>query len=196
VAPYKFRIISGYRRYAACAYLKWETIPAIVHKLPLQLEELRFLNLIENINRQDLTSDEIAEVIRQLGSEGFTYKEIGIKLHKTTAWVRTYSLLNELSPRAAKLAIKNLLSQSAIEYVSAYPKDKQEALIRDKFTRPDRHLAKPVRSRKELREMAAYLHKINQPAEIRAISWMLNHLTTDQFLGSINESSSNVPNSI
>lgn len=82
----RFLIVHGERRWRAAQSLGWETIPAIVRDL--DPDEARWLSLIENIQRQDLTPIEEAEAyqahlsIRDIAA-GLTQEQLARKIGKT-----------------------------------------------------------------------------------------------------------------
>lgn len=73
----KYIIITGERRYRACKKIKRKTIPCIV-RTDLSKKEVRTLQLIENLQRENLTTVEIARGLQAI-------KESGIKKQQEIA---------------------------------------------------------------------------------------------------------------
>ena len=72
--PAQYVIIAGERRWRASGLLGWETIPAIVLDVPeLKAKELQ---LLENINRQDLTPLEEAEGYQAMVNMGYSIEAV------------------------------------------------------------------------------------------------------------------------
>lgn len=70
----EYRLVAGYRRYLACCTAKLRRIPCIVHQTQ---SRPGLINLIENLQRDDLTYFEQAYAIRQLTMDySMTQREI------------------------------------------------------------------------------------------------------------------------
>lgn len=91
VAPYegeyKYQLICGFRRFTACKHLGWEEIPATVTEKITQ-NELRTLNLIENLERKDLNFQEEAYNVDRMRLMGYNLEEIAEQLNRTPWWVK------------------------------------------------------------------------------------------------------------
>jgi ParB family chromosome partitioning protein len=81
-----YKIIAGERRYQAALLLKLEKIPCIVRDYnPKRIPELA---LIENIQREDLTSIEAAFAIKALIDQyGYKHNEIANKIGKSRTYI-------------------------------------------------------------------------------------------------------------
>jgi ParB family chromosome partitioning protein len=88
-----FRVVAGYRRYVAHVVNRAETIKCII-KEGLSEDDARFLNLAENLNREDLNIMQEAKVIKGLLERGHTQEEIKTRLNCSRMWVqvRQYAL--------------------------------------------------------------------------------------------------------
>ena len=94
----KFQIISGERRFRAAKHLKLETVPAYIINVKNDDDMLK-LALIENIQRQDLSSIEEAEGYAILkGKYGFTEKNISLKVGKSRPTISNKLRLIKLPP--------------------------------------------------------------------------------------------------
>ena len=88
-----FEIISGERRFRACKFLKWKTVPCIVRK------KSKFESLAENFCRDDLNVVEKAEAIDKMlvADFGLNYRRMLIRLknNDATDWTDKEYELNE-----------------------------------------------------------------------------------------------------
>jgi ParB family chromosome partitioning protein len=83
----RFFLVCGARRLQAARLLGWKTIRAEV--LYLAAAEARWLTLVENIQRENLTPIEEAEAYRRLLGEGVTQQELGRRIGKTQSYLAT-----------------------------------------------------------------------------------------------------------
>ncbi|WP_047685954.1 MULTISPECIES: ParB/RepB/Spo0J family partition protein [Xenorhabdus] len=92
----KFVIQKGERRWRACKHAGIETIDLVVNdKVQNNLDETAG-ELIENIQRDDLTPVEIAEALNLFIEEGWKQKDIADRLGKNTTFVSTHLSLLKL----------------------------------------------------------------------------------------------------
>lgn len=84
--PYKWQVIMGHRRHKAFEVLKKETIPCIINN-DLSEIEARTANLVENLERKDLTIMQEAKGIQVLMNSGLTLKDIARRVNKSISWV-------------------------------------------------------------------------------------------------------------
>ena len=83
----RFTIVHGERRWRAATSLDWETIPADVRTLAP--EEARWISLVENIQRADLSPIEEARAYQERLATGLTQEQLGQRLGKTQSHVAT-----------------------------------------------------------------------------------------------------------
>jgi len=106
-----YMIIAGERRYRAARIAKLEEVPVIVKEYT-EMEILQ-VALIENIQRQDLTSIEEANCYKRLMDDFFfSADDIATKLGKNKHSVISSLHLLELTPRAQELAAEGRLTAS------------------------------------------------------------------------------------
>ena len=106
----KYTIIAGERRWRAARLAELTEIPAIVRTFSKQ-ESLE-IALIENIQRQDLNTIELAQAYAYLGSEfSLTQEEIASKVGKNRSSVANIMRLLKLSPY-----VQDKVSDGAISY--------------------------------------------------------------------------------
>lgn len=137
----KHELISGRRRFKACTeILKWDYIPVVLGSVDgSELNRIQD-QLIENIQREDLTDSELADSILELKKQtGKTNLELSKILFKTESWVRDKinhaeiktSIKGEGSSTNLPLNKNELddLPSSFYKEVSALPKNSQAKLL-------------------------------------------------------------------
>ncbi|MGM9760257.1 MAG: ParB/RepB/Spo0J family partition protein [Parabacteroides sp.] len=103
--PDKYMIISGERRYRACQMAGLETIPAYIKTAAD--ENVVEMALIENIQREDLNSIEIALAYQKLiDSYGLTQEQLSDRVGKKRATIANYLRLLKL-PAEIQMGLKN-----------------------------------------------------------------------------------------
>lgn len=101
----KYEIIAGERRFRAIQTLKWEKVPAIVRKM--SDSEAASMAVIENLQREELTSIEEAEAYqRLLDLNHLTQAELANELGKSQSFIANKLRLLKLS-RPVQQAILN-----------------------------------------------------------------------------------------
>jgi len=149
VAPNRYQIISGERRYRAALLAGLDEIPAI--EFEADDKETLEIALIENIQRKDLTPFEEAEALHSLAERcGYTHEDLAGRLGKSRTSV-TESLALTAIPdsvrdlcRLADISSKSLL----LQVVRQNTPEKMTALIETITSRGGA-------TRQQLREAAA-----------------------------------------
>lgn len=101
----KYEIIAGERRFRAVKYLGWEEIPAIVKEMNDQ--ETASMAVIENLQREELTSIEEAEAYQRLiDLNRMTQAQLAEQLGKSQSFIANKIRLLKLS-RPVQQAILN-----------------------------------------------------------------------------------------
>lgn len=83
----RFFIVHGERRWRAAQLLGWESIPAEVRDI--SQDEGRWLALVENVQRADLSPIEEAQAYQARLSEGLTQEQLGQRIGKTQSYIAT-----------------------------------------------------------------------------------------------------------
>jgi len=76
----EYVLIFGFRRLEACKKLGWKTIPAVVEEEP-SFSDLLIINAVENIQRKDVTPEELGRIVLKLEELGLSMSEIAIRLN-------------------------------------------------------------------------------------------------------------------
>ena len=85
VAGERFMLVHGERRWRAVSQLGWQTIPAEVRDLTI--DESRWLALVENVQRADLSPLEEARAFRARLDEGLTQAELARRIGKSQSYI-------------------------------------------------------------------------------------------------------------
>ena len=125
-------IIAGERRYRAARKAKLTEIPVII-KDYTEMETLQ-VALIENIQRQDLTSIEEATCYKRLMDDFFfSADDVAGKLGKNKHAVLNALNLLELTPRAQQLAAEGKLTASHAKVLLSVEDDELQGLFAQKI---------------------------------------------------------------
>lgn len=85
---YKYRVVMGHRRFSAFQIMGRATIPAVV-RADLSDLQARTLNLIENLERKQLTIMQEARAIQKFLVAGVTQDEVARLINQSRGWVQT-----------------------------------------------------------------------------------------------------------
>ena len=84
----RFGLVVGHRRFAAIDGLGWGTIDAKILPSSINLQNAKVLNLIENVQREDLSTYDAAQSCRELHERyGMTHAQIAQSLGKSKSYV-------------------------------------------------------------------------------------------------------------
>jgi ParB/RepB/Spo0J family partition protein len=109
----KFRIVAGYRRYAAHQLNQATTIRSLV-KNEISDLDARLMNLSENTQRENLNILQEANAIQHFVLAGWTEQQIATRLGKSRGWVQVRGMLLQLPNEIQAEAEVGLVSQEAI----------------------------------------------------------------------------------
>ena len=121
-------IVAGERRYRACKALGWASIPVIID----EIKHPKAVQLVENLQREDLTALEEAQAIKSLLEEhGHTQKMVARLLNKSPSYVSERLALLSLPTAIQELVIAGELSFSHAKLLKQAPAEEQEQLAKD-----------------------------------------------------------------
>ena len=124
VAPNRYQIISGERRYRAATIAGLDEIPAI--ELDVDDKEQLEIALIENIQRKDLTPFEEAEGLFILQEKfGYTHERISQVIGKSRTTVTETLLINDIPDRIRAMCREAGISNKSILVQIARAGDEQ-----------------------------------------------------------------------
>lgn len=118
--PYRYKIVVGHRRHAACKRLKMTEIPANVME-NLSEDTARSLNLKENLERKDLNMLQEARAIQWFRDRGLQLREVAKRAGKSTGWVTSRYMILDLEPEIQMEIAAGLLTQAQIEGLHLIP---------------------------------------------------------------------------
>ncbi|EJE6498589.1 ParB/RepB/Spo0J family partition protein [Salmonella enterica] len=107
----RYQIVHGHRRYRAHKLIEATTIEAVVTDRQGAVSQL-----VDNLQREDLTPAEVVGGIRDLLADGLKQTEIAQQLGKSKAWVSKHAALTELADVAPEL--QDLLDSERIRDAS------------------------------------------------------------------------------
>ena len=102
-----YRLVAGHRRFAAVQLLKLETIAAIVRDFGANA---RTVQLVENMQREDLSAIDVADAIAELVAGGASLDAVADNVGKSQNWVRKHLALLKGEPKVVTAIRRNGLS--------------------------------------------------------------------------------------
>ena len=185
----RYRLLAGHRRFkAVTAFLKWETIPAIIRH-NLTEHQARILNLTENLERKDLNILEEANSINRLYRPRVTIREIASELKRPMKWVRIRRILIKLPDKVKKLAAAGLLSAANIDDINRVDSEFQSQRA-NSIVLAKRHRRKVKQARRatqlrktkaEISQMLAVLMDVGMEGLApRLLSWAAGYTSDEE----------------
>lgn len=141
-------ILTGERRYRACKLAGLDNISCIVHEEQLSENEIRFLQLIENLQRQNLSTLETARAFDNLMSEGMKKRQIAINLGISEATVSKYT---------------SILSKMPDDWLKAIEETKKDVTLNDLY-----EIAKEANKTKKAMIYKKLLENLGKQVEMEA----------------------------
>lgn len=128
----RYLLVHGERRWRAAGRLGWQTIPAEVRDL--DPDQARWLALVENIQRADLSPIDEARAYQTALSEGLTQTALGQKVGKSQSYIaqklRLLTLPEPLQFYLDRLAISEGHARQLLRLRSFYGPDLQAGINR------------------------------------------------------------------
>ncbi len=155
----EFEVVVGERRYRASQQAGLETIPAIVRQFGD--DEVVQLNLIENIQREELSAVEKGRVCKYLlenctekyPSQAAVAKKIGVSSDAVSLWLRTVEVVPlEAQKYVAPSAVSGEVPEGKIDYLTA--------------VRVGRSVQEPERRVEVIRQLAEKHMPVKERAEV------------------------------
>lgn len=166
----KFRLVAGYRRMAAIRGLGWTEVPGILRD-EVDEDQIRAINLIENLERSDLNILQEAKAVEYYIKKGYRPEKICDLLKQSRPWLQVRVDLLALEPEIQAEAATGLLTQQQI-------KD-----IKNLGTKEERFDAvKTIKNRKLLGDKNIKVGKVRfnpnskKRRDPHQIGWILEHL--------------------
>ena len=119
-----FEVVVGERRYRAAQQAGLDEVPVIVREY--SDDEVMEINLVENVQREDLSAVEKAKLCQELRSRypdkyvgwDIIATRIGVEVDTVRAWVRTLNLPEEIQDKIAARELKRV-PEGKIDYRTA-----------------------------------------------------------------------------
>ncbi len=167
-------LVAGERRLRAAKAAGLATVPAIVRELSDQ--EARTVQLVENLQREDLTPLEEARGYRDLLELGLSQREVGERVGRTQAHVSNLVRLLDLPSKAQEaVAAGKLTAHHARAFLplAAYPKILgpvlEEVLLDEPDPAEDLERGLPWMIRRAVGDQARPLRKADYPGQPGAL---------------------------
>lgn len=115
-----WRLVAGFRRVAAAKVAGLKSVP--VRILELTPESTAEVQLVENLQREDLSPIEEAKALKSLlAATGLTQEQVGKKIGKSQSYVANRIRLLALPQKGAELLASGKISPSAAEHLVKLP---------------------------------------------------------------------------
>lgn len=141
-------ILTGERRYRACKMAGLDNISCIIHEEQLSENEIRFLQLIENLQRQNLSTLETARAFDNLMNEGMKKRQIAINLGISESTVSKYT---------------SILSKMPDDWLKAIEETKKDVTLNDLY-----EIAKETNKTKKAMSYKKLLENLGKQIEMEA----------------------------
>lgn len=105
----RFVIVHGERRFRASQSLGWSTLPAEVRDL--DVETARWMALVENIQRADLSPIEEAQAYAAALATGVTQLQLGKRIGKTQSYIAQKLRLLKMAPEVQEALAAGTISE-------------------------------------------------------------------------------------
>ncbi len=129
IAPQKYELIAGERRWRATQLAGLDTIPALVRKL--SDETALAMALIENIQREDLNAMEEAIALHRLQTEfELTQQEVATAVGKSRSTIANFLRLMSLPKETQVLLERGDIEMGHAKALLGLPQDQQAAAAR------------------------------------------------------------------
>ena len=177
----RFVLTSGLRRLTAALLLRWQTIPAFVRNV--SADDAYVLDLIENLQRQDLSPEEEADALGQLiRTRGWTLQQVAETVKRSVAYVSKRIRLFEDPLLRAAVSTRGMPVSTAEELLAVEPERRARLIEQALAQRWDQVRARDVlrglepegnleagQSRAQVEQLAEISHE-RPPRDVRGPS--------------------------
>lgn len=84
----KYVVLAGERRYRAAKKLNWKTIRCTIVSEPETEERRVIIQLVENLQRENLSPEEVEQGVAKLMESGLSLEDVALKLHKSVKYIK------------------------------------------------------------------------------------------------------------
>lgn len=181
---YKYHLICGHRRLAACKFLSWPTITSSL-RIGLSERQIQRMNLLENLERVDLNLIEEAKSIDKLFGLHRTDQSIATELNKPLKWVSVRRKVLTLPKFVIQATASGRLSARDLQAIIAHPDPASiaEDLIAAGLTKRKHRIlyrGKQTKNKAEVKAMIAMLLDEGfNPNFLRPLGWAIGEVDDD-----------------
>lgn len=193
---FKYKLIAGFRRTLAMQQLQRETIPATVMDVQDETEQ-RFINLSENLNREDLTVLEEARALKPLFDQGLSDAVImeRLSIKRGYCQIRRYLLSlppdTQLEVEAGKLTqsdvrdlytvLKNEGKNAMYSFAKACKSAREKGGRKKPQVKSGKKSSKRKRERAEIFQMQDYLRVVfGNGFPTRILAWAAGEIADEE----------------
>lgn len=127
----KYRLVAGYRRCAAAKRAGLIAVPAIVQldgSKGVSQNEIREIQLVENVQRKDLSPLEEAKAFASIVDSGVTQAELAKRVGKSQPYVANRIRLLDLPEKPASMLASGQISPAIAEKILKLPPEEKGAI--------------------------------------------------------------------
>jgi ParB/RepB/Spo0J family partition protein len=125
----RFHLTSGLRRFNAAQLLNWSTIPAFVRNV--DGDQAYLVDLVENLQREDLTPEEEADALGELiRARGWTLEQVAAGIKRSVGYVSKRVRVFEDPALRAAVTQRGLAVSTAEELLGFEPDQRPAAVER------------------------------------------------------------------
>jgi ParB family chromosome partitioning protein len=168
-------LIAGERRFRASKLAKLKTIRAIV--LPSDEQKMRQFALIENIQREELNSVELAVAYNELIKlHEITHDQLATMIHKSRAHITNTLRLLQLSQKTQKALIEKKISAGHAKVLVGLDEKEQQVMVNSIIGQKlsVRDVESMIKSRKSTEEKEHILDENEELLELTEVKRVLN----------------------
>lgn len=196
---FQYRLVVGHRRFTATSQLLSRKTIAVQIREGMTDKQARVLNLVENLERKDITLLDEAKAIHAIFPPGTPWRTMAKETSKSDYWCRVRWLIPTLSEEIQQDCAAGRLTVADVAMILAGD-DKYQMAVAEQIKlakrmgqsirQRQRKFTKAMRARNRLaiREMLANLmsHHLS-PSPYKALAWAAGDLTDEEFLEELHE---------
>lgn len=181
---FKYHLICGHRRLAACKFLSWPTITSSL-RIGLSERQIQRMNLMENLERKDLNLIEEAKALDNLFGLHRTDRSISTELKKPLKWVQVRRKVLTLPEFVQQAVASGRLSSRDLQAIMAHPDPESLAkdLVAAGLKKKKHHILYRGRQTKNKAEVKAMITKLLDegfhPNILRLLGWAIGEVDDD-----------------
>jgi len=186
---FKYRLVCGHRRLEAFKLLNYKKFPVFIRR-GLSTQEALKENLTENIERENLTVWQEAEVLNRLFKPYRTNSSIAKELHKSEKWVRVRRRLFMLPEWIQMAARSGRLTEDDLHLIQTAddPERVAKSVLRSIRQGKSKRKAleqvgriKPKKTKQDVKDLMVKLLDMGiNPNIIRLLGWSIGEISDEE----------------